>query len=146
MFHQINLRVTDVSSSTLNGITKKRSLLQLWAETVVPEFVRLVKWPLVTVKQDDLFGIFTNRLKRSVCAPNVALLYTTSAGVTKITGFTVSCVNNNCPVGIPVTLPAGGVTDLQGSGTEQLGSDPVNLWVWLSGSSKTFTLTQPITI
>ena len=41
MFHQANLRQTDVASSTINGVTAKRSLLQMWTQTVVDEMVRL---------------------------------------------------------------------------------------------------------
>jgi hypothetical protein len=146
MFHQINLRVTDVSPTTIGGVTKQRSLLQMWAETIVTQFVALTKWPLISVKQDDLYTIFTQRMTRDNCAPKVALTYTVAAGVTKISGFTVSCTNNNCAVPIPVTIPSGTVTSLQGSTTEQIGSDPMTLWVTLSGAAKTFTLTAPVTI
>jgi hypothetical protein len=38
------------------------------------------------------------------------------------------------------------VTSLQGSTTEQIGSDPMTIWVTLSGAAKTFTLTAPVTI
>jgi hypothetical protein len=146
MFHQINLRVTDVSATTIAGVSKKRSLLQMWAETIVNQFVALTKWPLVSVKQDDLYTIFTQRMTRDNCAPKVALTYTVAAGVTKITGFTVSCTNNQCAVPIPVTIPSGTVTNLQGSTTEQIGSDPMTIWVSLTGAAKTFTLTAPVTI
>jgi hypothetical protein len=144
MFHQINLRVTDVATSTINSITKKRSLIQMWGETVAGEFTRLVKWPLITTKQDDLMVTFTNRLNRVACNPKVTMLY--SVGGTQITGYTVSAGNLNCGVAIPVSIPGGTVTSLQGGYTEQVGSDPLTVWTYLQGAAKTFTLTVPITL
>jgi hypothetical protein len=41
MFHQANLRVSDVDAIEVNGVTKKYSLLQAWTETVVQEMIRL---------------------------------------------------------------------------------------------------------
>jgi hypothetical protein len=41
MFHQANLRQTDVASSTINGVTAQYSLFQMWVETIVQEFVRM---------------------------------------------------------------------------------------------------------
>jgi hypothetical protein len=38
------------------------------------------------------------------------------------------------------------VTDLAGSTTEQVGEDPLTVWVTLSGASKTFTLTNPVVV
>jgi hypothetical protein len=144
MFHQINLRVTDVAASTINGVSKQRSLIQMWGETVAAEFTRLVKWPLITTKQDDLMATFTNRLNRVACNPMVTMLY--SATGTQITGYTVSAGNLWCSVAIPVSIPGGTVTSLQGGYTEQVGSDPLTVWTWLQGASKTFTLTVPITL
>lgn len=42
MFHQANLRQTDVATITLpNGSTGQYSLFQTWIETVVTEMIRL---------------------------------------------------------------------------------------------------------
>lgn len=146
MFHQANLRVTDVSNTTINGITKQRSLLQMWMESVVSEFNGLVTWPMITKSHDQLATVFMNRMLKDQCSPKVRLLYTTSGGVTKITGFQVTATSNICSAPIPVTLPGGSVTSLQSSTTEQIGSDPVTLWIPLKGSAKTFTLTNPIVL
>jgi hypothetical protein len=54
MFHQANLRQTDVTPITINGVTSKISIFQAWVEVQVQEFVRLVNWPLVTLKHDDV--------------------------------------------------------------------------------------------
>lgn len=54
MFHQANLRQTDVQPITINGVSSKISIFQAWVETQVQEFVRLVNWPMVTLKHDDV--------------------------------------------------------------------------------------------
>jgi hypothetical protein len=54
MFHQANLRQTDVVPTTINGVSSKLSLFQAWVEVQVQEFARLVNWPMVTLKHDDV--------------------------------------------------------------------------------------------
>ena len=146
MFHQINLRVVDVLPTTINGVTKQRSLYQMWAETIGARFVSLTNWPLVAVKLDDLVAVFIERMTKDQCQPTTQLLYNVNGNTTTITGFTVGAAGNTCSVPIPVTIPGGTVTDLQGSMTEQIGNDPMTLWVTLSGAAKSFTLTQPISL
>ena len=46
---------------------------------------------------------------------------------------------------LQITVP-GTVTDTQGFTTEQLGSDPLTIWVTLSGSPVSFTLTTPVPV
>src|ERR1700737_77874 len=70
MFHQANLRVTDVSTSTINGVTKQRSLLQMWVESIVTEFNSLVNWPMITKSHDQLATIFKNRMTKDQCTRN----------------------------------------------------------------------------
>jgi hypothetical protein len=41
MFHQANLRQTDVANTVVNGVSQKLSLIQIWVETVVVEMTRL---------------------------------------------------------------------------------------------------------
>lgn len=145
MFHQENLRVADLSATTINGVTKQRSLYMMWAETVGAQITSLVDWPLVAVKLDDLVQVFLDRMTKDMCNPTTQLVFgPNSTKPTEIVGFTVGCTNNKCPVPIPVTIPFGNVTNLQGSTVEQIGNDPMTLWVTLSGSPITFTLTQPV--
>jgi hypothetical protein len=146
MFHQINLRVADVLPTTINGVTKQRSLYMMWAETISQRFVSLCNWPLINLKEDDLITVYQDRMAKDMCNPTTQLLFTTANNVTQVTGFVVGANGNTCSVPIPVTLPGGTVTDLQGSTTEQIGNDPLTLWVTLSGVAKTFTLTQPISM
>jgi hypothetical protein len=146
MFHQANLRVADVATTTINGVTKQRSLYQMWAETIGPAFTKLANWPLIAIKEDQLVSVFTTRMTKDKCNPTTQLIYAHSGNVTTITGFTVGATGNTCAAPIPVTLPSGNVTSLQGSTVEQVGNDPMTLWVTLSGAAKTFTLTTPITL
>src|SRR5271170_3775990 len=111
MFHQQNLRVVDVDPTTINGVTKQRSLYQMWAETIAPAFTSLVDWPFVNIPNDDLFDYYTARMVKDQCNPTTQLLLSTS-----------------------------------GNTTQQVGNDPLTLWVPLSGSPKTFTLTTPISL
>jgi hypothetical protein len=54
MFHQANLRNSDVPPITINGVSAKYSIFQAWVETMVQEFVRLVDWPLVTLTHAEV--------------------------------------------------------------------------------------------
>ena len=146
MFHQINLRVADVLTTTINGVTKQRSLYMMWAETIATRFVSLCDWPLINLKEDDLITVYQQRMAKDMCNPTTKLIFSTTGNSTQITGFVVGADGNTCSSPIPVTLPGGMVTDLQGATTEQVGNDPLTLWVTLSGSPLTFTLTQPISL
>jgi hypothetical protein len=64
MFHQANLRQTDVPSSTVGNQSGKLSLLQIWVETVMQEMIRLTNWPILTAKHDDLATQFVQRMTR----------------------------------------------------------------------------------
>ncbi|PQE12581.1 hypothetical protein CJF30_00002459 [Rutstroemia sp. NJR-2017a BBW] len=141
MFHQANLRYTGAASYTINGVTSTLSLFEAWVETVTQEFVRLVDWPLLTYKHDDLATLFANRMTRDACKPG--LTYEIDATAATITGVTVTSNGNTCSVPVPVTLP-GAVTDTQGATSEKVGNDPLTLWVPLKGQPVTYTLSTPI--
>lgn len=68
------------------------------------------------------------------CKPFIQ--YITSNGTT--IGFTVSSILNICDVPIPVTI-AKTLTDTRGFVTEQLGGDPMTIWVKLDGEALSFT-------
>lgn len=142
MFHQANLRYTDVTNTVVNGASGKYSLLQMWVETVINEMTRLVTWPVVTLKHDDISASFAARMARDQCVPSMA--YTLDTTGKKIVGVVVSTKTNSCSVPIPVTLP-GAITNT-GFTTEQLGSDPLTVWVPMSGSSVSLTLKTPVAL
>ena len=82
---------------------------------------------------------FLDRYTRDSC--NYALSYSLSDG--SITGVTVSADGNTCGAPIPVTFPVA-PSDTKGFDVEQMGSDPQTLWVRLSGSPVTLSLSEPI--
>lgn len=144
MFHQANLRQADVSSITVNSVTyAKHSLLQIWVEEIVNEMTKLVDWPFVTLKHDDLAASYLSRRTRDLCKPQSKWNYSTDGKT--IVGVTVSVTGNVCSAEIPVTFP-GPVTSNNGGRVEQLGNDPLTIWVKFAGSPVTFTLVTPVTL
>ncbi|KAG9234920.1 hypothetical protein BJ875DRAFT_504369 [Amylocarpus encephaloides] len=133
MFHQANLRSGDTPPFTVGDQTGNMSLMQIFVEVVVQEMMRLTTWPLVSIKQNDLAVQFENRMAQDACKP--LLTYHLSADETSISSVTVTAGSTNtCPVPIPVTFPVGVATPA-GSTSEQLGSDPLTVWVKMSGSA-----------
>lgn len=100
-----------------------------------------VNWPIVNSKHDDLVQNFSDRNTRDKC--NYALTYNYDTAGGAIASVTVSAGTANCAARIPVTFP--GPVKSQGTATaEQIGSDPLTLWVKLVGSAQTFELTTPV--
>jgi len=139
MFHQANLNYGTAAQVTINGVTQKRSLFQSWVETIVQETIRLVNWPVISLKHDDMAASFKARMVRDGCG--ASLTYTTTS--TSVTSVTLTTTGNTCAAKIPVTVP-GSVTNLQGFGTEKIGSDSLTIWVQMSGAPVTFILTTPV--
>ncbi|KAF2188804.1 putative extracellular serine-rich protein [Zopfia rhizophila CBS 207.26] len=143
MFHQANMRVSDTSEITVNGVKKKYSLLMAWTEVVVQELVRLTQWPIITLKHDDIAKAIINRKARDECSPN--LTYQLSNDRKSITGVTVNAANSKCSMTIPVTFP-GAVGSADGATKEQVGKDPLTLWVKLDGRARSYSLSSPVKI
>ncbi|KAL3492289.1 hypothetical protein BJX62DRAFT_250708 [Aspergillus germanicus] len=139
MFHQANLRNADAAVITLGSSTGRYSIFQAWIETIVQELVRLVTWPIVSTSQQQTSENFLQRYNRDQCG--YALGYEIS-GV-YITGFRVTAEDDECSAKIPVTSPVG-VLNTQNFTTEQLGSDPLTVWVQLSGGPVSLGLASPI--
>jgi hypothetical protein len=98
-------------------------------------------WPLKTLKHDDLAQAFLNRQARDLCRPSMT--YTTSANGASIVGINVyTAGGNNCRTPIPITVPVATSTTT-GATKEQLGSDPLTLWVTMSGASRAYQFTTP---
>ena len=98
MFHQANMK-TDVAELNTGG--KKQSLLTLWTETVIFELIRLVDWPVITLKHDDIAKKFISRRTRDQCNPSFSYNYGPDGK--SIVGGTVS--GSACSEAIPVTFP-----------------------------------------
>ncbi|KAG9243216.1 hypothetical protein BJ878DRAFT_511884 [Calycina marina] len=143
MFHQANLNYVTADLTTINGVTAKLSMLQAWVEVVTQEMVRLTNWPIISLKHDDFSVEFSNRMTRDQCVPS--LVYSVDPAAKTITDVTVTANGNTCGAEIPVTVP-GPVTDTQGFRTEQVGSDPLTIWVTLTGGAvlTSFTFIAPI--
>lgn len=69
--------------------------------------------------------------------------YTLDILAQTITAVVVTTDSNTCSALIPVTVP-GPVTDTQSFTTEQIGNDPLTIWVKMSGSAVKFTLKTPV--
>ena len=80
---------------------------------------------------------------RDLCVPDIT--YTIDSAARTITGLTATAKGNTCDSEIPVTVP-GAVTDTHGFRTEKIGSDPLTIWVQLTGASvlQSFTLVTPV--
>lgn len=144
MFHQANMHAVDTGVvRTAAREYTNLSLLQIWVEELVDEMTRLVTWPIRTLKHDDLGVAFVARRQRDECQPALRMDY--SADGNSLVGATVSAGNANCQVEIPVTFP-GPVKDTKGARSEQLGSDPLTLWVRPGGASVSFELTTPVPV
>lgn len=139
MFHQANLRSVGNAAINVNGQSKQTSIFQAWVETMVAEFTRLVNWPMQTLKQSDLAISFANRQARDACGYSMSYNFANS----KITGVTVTANSNTCSVAVPLTVP-GTVVNTKGMVLEKIGNDPLTIWVKLSGSAQTFTLSTPV--
>ncbi|KAI4680448.1 uncharacterized protein J4E84_008096 [Alternaria hordeiaustralica] len=142
MFHQANMRVNDVPSTTVNGKSGQYSLLMTWIEVISAEMMRLTTWPFKTLKHDDLAQQFINRQTRDQCRPS--LTWTTSANGANIESVNVyTAGGNKCGTTIPITVP-GAVASTTGATKEQLGSDPLTLWVTMSGASRQYKFSKAI--
>lgn len=143
MFHQANLRQTDMPTITIGSQTGKMSLIMSWVETVAQEMIRLTNWPITSIKHDDIATYFIDRMTLDRCQPEAS--YTYSADGSSITAITVAANSTSCSVPVPVTIPGGTVSANGGSPkTDQLGNEPPIIWVTLSGSPVTLTLSSPV--
>jgi hypothetical protein len=145
MFHQANLRQVDAGASVADIFSAKISLLQIWVETIVKEYTRLVTWPLITLKHDALGIDFVRRSERDECGPKLDYNYKVTGNKKRITGVTVKSKDNACGTQIPVTFP-GPVKDKKGFRSEKIGTDPLTIWVELKGNAVEFELKNPITV
>lgn len=141
------MRWADVAEVAVNGVVAKYSLLQMWVEVVTQEMMRLVEWPLISLKHDDIAASFASRMARDNCSPNVALVYGASNTTKTITGVTVTTTGNVCSAEIPVTLPGPVIaTQARVGRSEQVGSDPLTIWLNMTGSPVTLRLAKPIVL
>ncbi|KAF2638315.1 hypothetical protein P280DRAFT_81219 [Massarina eburnea CBS 473.64] len=142
MFHQANLRVNDVPETTVDGKSGKYSLLMTWTEIVTTEIMRLTTWPFKTLKHDDLADAFLNRQARDLCRPSLTWKVSADgSGIESITAYTAG--GNSCGTPIPITVPST-PSNTTGATLEQVGTDPLTLWVTMSGNAQRYTFSKAI--
>jgi hypothetical protein len=145
MFHQANLRQTDMDTITVGTQTGKMSLVMAWTETIVQEMTRLTNWPITSMKHDDVAKYFIDRMTRDQCSPQLKYKFSTDGK--SIVSVTVTATNNRCSVPIPVTLPTGTATVTGGVSTsDKVGTEPPIYWVTLNGQAVTVNLAQPVKV
>ncbi|KAH7366800.1 hypothetical protein B0T11DRAFT_237061 [Plectosphaerella cucumerina] len=144
MFHQANMRQSDMPTSTIGTQTGKMSLIMSWTETVAQEMTRLTNWPIISLRQDDIAQYFLNRRTLDNCKPSMS--YGFSDDGSSITSVTVGAgTDNKCDVPVPVTIPKGTIAaDGATVKVDQVGSEPPIHWVSLTGSPITFTLSSAV--
>jgi hypothetical protein len=143
MFHQANLRVADVPSAMVNGLELQLSLIEVWTEIVTQEMVRLTDWPMITKKHDEIAQAFTDRMARDQCSPQLNWNYTPDdKAIASVTVHTATA--NRCKVPIPVTVPVNVASLPPGATREQIGSDPLTIWVKMTGQPVTIRLAKPV--
>jgi hypothetical protein len=72
------------------------------------------------------------------------MTWTTSANGANIESVTVyTAGGNKCGTTIPITVPAA-VTSTTGATKEQLGNDPLTLWVTMSGASRQYKFSKAV--
>lgn len=84
---------------------------------------------------------FKQRMTRDLC--NYTMSYNMDFSSKVITSVTAKAPNNVRPAPMPVTVP-GSVKDVKGIKSEQIGSDPLTVWVALNGSPVTLELDKPV--
>lgn len=142
MFHQANLRNADVNTTTVGPVTGQLALIQIWVEVVTQELERLTNWPIISLKHDDVAKDFNNRMARDNCLPNLSYKY--SSDGKSIVSVTVTTTGNFCSVPIAVTLPVNANSAVTGLVRETIGSEPLVIWVPMTGSPVTLTLSSPV--
>lgn len=144
MFHQANLRQSDVDTLTVGSQTGQLSLLQAWTETVVQEMTRLTNWPILAQKQDDLAQKFKDRMARDQCKPRLSYSYSADGQSIIAVTVTANDGSNSCGTAIPVTLPGSEASTSGKATVDKVGSEPVIMWVEMSGSAVTLDLASPV--
>jgi hypothetical protein len=143
MFHQANLRAADVPPTVVNGEERQLSLIQIWTEVVTQEMVRLTDWPMITKKHDDTAAAYIDRMARDQCSPSLTWNHSED-GNAIVSVIITTATQNKCKTPIPVTFPKGVRSVPPGARKEQLGSDPLTLWVSMTGNPVTIRLSEPL--
>jgi len=134
-FHQANLRYYKKEGKY------GESLLEDWTRAVVGAYTKFVDWPLISIKIDRQAEVYLERAELEKCGHESRLVIENG----KVTGISVKATKGSCTV--PITVPANVKASSLPSGakTEQVGNDPLTIWVPLKkGETKTIGLSQSL--
>ncbi|KAJ3350009.1 hypothetical protein HDU83_009950 [Entophlyctis luteolus] len=136
MFHQANLRNSDLPTVTAGSATGKLGLAQQWVECVFGNFTQVFNWPILTIKQDDLTQKFINRQIYETAGVTVMELFAITASTVMLNGFTVSA-NTSCiaPITLPRGVSASNINLPAHATTEQIGIDSLTVWITITANS-----------
>jgi len=129
-FHQANMRSDDS--------TDHHSLLQDWVEAVINLYNKYVEWPLVSYKLDDLNQLSIDRLNTQLC--NASYKLNVEDGY--LTEIIVSTPPNSKCI-LPLTVPEDVVRKPEFN-YEQLGNDPLTVWINIDANVEVVTLDPPL--
>ncbi|PKS05914.1 hypothetical protein jhhlp_007745 [Lomentospora prolificans] len=144
MFHQANLRQSDMPTITIGNQSGQFSLIQMWIELITQELTRLTNWPIQTLKHDDIAHYFLDRVTLDGCEANVEYIF--DHDNKKITGVNLVANGNTCGVEVPLTVPGPVTTSSGGVVQDTVGSEPTIAWATLNGSPISFALSTPIAV
>lgn len=117
----------------------------MWLETIVTQIVALIEWPVITLKHDHIAMAFNQRMILDSCDPYMQITTNTTGNAASITGVTIRANDDACDVTVPFTVP-GELADSKGFLKEQIGTDPLTIWVKLDGEGVNFELSEAISI
>ncbi|ORX46921.1 hypothetical protein BCR36DRAFT_296583 [Piromyces finnis] len=130
-FHQANLRNEDTG----------KSLLEEWVTPIVNLYNQYVEWPLISLKIDDNMESFKKRANIEACGQKVKLIINDN----KVTGISVSATKGDCTLPVTVPVKINEATLPQGITLEQVGKDPLTVWVSLvKGETKIIEFAEGI--
>ncbi|KAJ3101949.1 hypothetical protein HDU97_000925 [Phlyctochytrium planicorne] len=145
-----NLRVDDLPEedflTTFPPRKTKLGLLQEWVEAYASNFQRMVRWPLISVGLDDLSKKFVSRMKYETAMAVSWFEYDVVQGKdgpeNLIKQFGVKS-QSDCvvPVTVPMKYSAIDVEFRDDLTYEQVGSDPLTVWVPVKGGANETILT-----
>ncbi|KAJ3411846.1 hypothetical protein HDV05_001635 [Chytridiales sp. JEL 0842] len=163
MFHQANLRQADLRpdqsiqvgptqplssyNSASTGATPAYSggvlsLYSAWTEAIVHAFNQLVNWPIITYKLDDMERMFVDRALRDNAGVQMTLVRNTTHLLSIRVASAQPCT---APVTLPLGLTAANVTNFpSGWRREQIGLDPLTVWVPLAAHLKLLLALQSL--
>ncbi|KAJ3341914.1 hypothetical protein HDU93_003735 [Gonapodya sp. JEL0774] len=123
MFHQANLRTVDMPTVTVGGKTGQLGVLAQWTEKVLSVYLALVDWPVVSLKGDDLYDLYAERMTRTACGVSTSYdLVNNADGTSSIQKIYITSTGT-CKARI--TVPAS-VVVAAGQTIEKIGNDFAN--------------------